>query len=97
MSSAPSGVYHLHEVPMPNLYAFCESRHASGASKWHIRPLSDKGLMLGGGVDTDSLCGHVTPKKGGWDLGCEIQAHTLGIACPKCSATYIAIIQPKDQ
>jgi hypothetical protein len=78
---------------MPTLYAFCESSAASGASKWHIRPLTDKGLKLGGGIDTASLCGHVTPKKGGWDLGPPIRSHTLQIACQKCAEAYTALIK----
>ncbi len=38
-------------------YAFCES--VTGIGRWHIRRLSEKGLKLGGGIDTPTLCKRV--------------------------------------
>lgn len=51
-------------------YSFCESVHASGRSKWHIRRLTEKGRKLSGGIDTKSLCGGVSA---GWDLSIPIE------------------------
>ena len=54
----------------------------------------DVGLKLGGGVDTDSLCGRV--KHGlGWDLSVPLTDRTLktrpeGRACNKCLPLYQA-------
>jgi hypothetical protein len=78
-------------------YSFCES--VTGIGPWHIRPLTDKGKKLGGGIDTASLCDLVRPigqlggptgrrGGGGWDLHVEIDEHHLGHACPKCVAEY---------
>ena len=71
----------------PVTYSFCESVHASGSSRWHIRPLTDAGRKLGGGIDTPSLCGHVRAGWG-WDLNVEITEHHLGYACPTCVERY---------
>jgi hypothetical protein len=46
------------------LHSFCESQWATGVSPWHIRQLTKKGLMLGGGADTKALCGRTVA----WDL-----------------------------
>ncbi len=72
------------EVPE---YAFCEAVTASGRSPWHIRKVRSQ-LYLTGGVDTKSLCGHVTPRLGGWDLDVRITEGHLKHACPRCVAAY---------
>jgi len=62
-------------------YSFCENCHAGPFSKWHIRPLTDKGKKLGGGADTLALCG----KKVHWDKGVEFSFHHLEKnCCKKC-------------
>lgn len=77
-------------------YSFCES--VTGIGPWHIRPLSEKGRKCGGGIDTATLCGRVSPSGekrpdgkpgfGGWDLEVEITEHHLGHACPQCVEEY---------
>jgi len=66
-------------------YSFCESVHATGV-RWHIRKLTHVGKKLGGGIDTDSLCGHVRARVGGWDLRVELTLETLNRdhICPHC-------------
>lgn len=70
-------------------YSFCESVHASGRSRWHIRRLTEKGKKLGGGIDTKSLCGVVTV---GWDLGVDFENvdtfASRGVVCPACLSEY---------
>lgn len=66
-------------------YAFCESIHAGSLSLWHIRKLTEAGPKFGGGIDTPSLCGHVTK---GWDLKVEINLAHLKSCCPECSRLY---------
>ena len=73
------------EVPK---YVFCESVFASGASRWHIRKVRDM-LKPSGGIDSPSLCGLVTPEKGGWDLRVRISEHHLDHACPACVREYV--------
>jgi hypothetical protein len=67
------------------MYRFCESVAATGAGPWHIRKLGPKGVMLGGGIDTRSLCGHV---RIGWDLDVELTDHHLGHSCKECVRLY---------
>jgi len=74
-------------------FSFCESAHAIFFGRWHIRKLSEVGPMYGGGIDTDSLCGHVNPEIGGWDLRVEITEHHLTHACPRCVAAYQAQVK----
>jgi hypothetical protein len=67
-------------------YSFCEPSHAGPLARWCVRPLTEKGRKLGGGVDTPSLCGRVDPAKGGgWDLSakCEVSADHPHM-CPRC-------------
>lgn len=68
-------------------YAFCESVWASGRSPWHLRPLTDKGLKLGGGIDTSSLCGRVRSPNG-WDVEVSMTEQHLAHACPECVRLY---------
>jgi hypothetical protein len=79
-----SGTYAPGEVPR---YAFCEAVTASGHSSWHIRNVCTR-LFLTGGVDTPSLCGHVNPTPGGWDVNVKITEHHLSHACPRCVEAY---------
>jgi hypothetical protein len=65
----------------PTEYSFCESTTASSLSNWHIRKLDAKGLCLSGGITTSSLCGHVNPRIGGWDLDVPINEFHLEHAC----------------
>jgi hypothetical protein len=67
---------------------FCESVSASGNSPWHLRWRTGE-KKLGGGVDTDSLCGRVKAPHG-WDL--EVDPHKTGVehdhVCTRCRAEY---------
>ena len=66
----------------PGDFSFCESVHATGRSWWHIRKLTEAGGKYGGGIDTNSLCGHV---KDGWDLRVEINQFQLDkVTCLNC-------------
>lgn len=71
------------ELPKVGEPAFCEATTAGGGSPWHIRFLGPAGLKPSGGVDTCSLCGHVTPEKGGWDIPVRF-SETHPNACKKC-------------
>lgn len=71
------------------ILSFCESVHASGQSKWHLRPLTTKSKKLGGGVDTPSLCGLVKDGNG-WDLETNPDDHDLTtVACRECMLAVI--------
>lgn len=65
-------------------YSFCESVTASSISPWCIRELSSDGRMLGGGVQTNSLCGRVKSPHG-WDIDVRVNT-THPHACAKCVA-----------
>lgn len=70
-------------------FSFCESIHACSNAKWHIRQLSDKGTKLGGGIDTNSLCGNVDHTVGGWDLEvCLSEHHLQNNTCRVCAEKY---------
>jgi hypothetical protein len=72
----------------PVMYSFCESSYAGPRALWHIRELTARGKMLGGGIDTGSLCGHPKVREG-WDINVEITAfHLAKNCCPKCAALY---------
>lgn len=49
-------------------YAFCEPINAT-LDIWHLRPLTEAGPMLGGGIDTEALCGRFGADlpRSGWD------------------------------
>jgi len=65
-------------------FSFCETIAAVG--RWHIRQLTEKGRMLGGGADTETLCG----LKAAWDLAVPINAfHLNQAACVCCAKAYI--------
>jgi len=68
-------------------FTFCESVFATGRSRWHIRRTTDVGPKFGGGIDTDSLCGHVKAGRG-WDLEVRITEQHLEHACPGCVEAY---------
>jgi hypothetical protein len=78
-------------------YSFCEPVWAGSLAPWCVRPLTDKGRKLGGGVDTASLCslcGRVDPAKGGgWDLSAEC---TISLdhryMCVRCKTELLAIL-----
>ncbi len=67
-------------------YSFCESQWASSESKWHIRKLTEKGKMCGGGADTKALCGLTVA----WDLEkvTLTEFHLRESACPRCVEAY---------
>lgn len=68
-------------------YSFCESVHVTGAGRWHIRRLTDKGRKLGGGIDTPSLCKRVNA---GWDVKVEItEFHLENSTCAECREIYL--------
>jgi len=70
-------------------YAYCESIHASGSSRWHIRRLTAAGRKLGGGADTPALCGLTVA----WDIGVVVGEWHNKYACPKCWKAYSTAIQ----
>ena len=74
-------------------FSFCETVHAMGP--WHIRRLTEKGKKLGGGADTETLCG----LRAAWDINCEISDVSLsenddrpGRPCSTCKGKYLEII-----
>lgn len=69
------------------MYSFCESVHATSRSPWHIRQLTDAGMKLGGGIDTNSLCDLVKSPLG-WDLDVVPTEHHLSHACAGCVSLY---------
>jgi hypothetical protein len=83
-----------------SLYSFCEPTMAGPLAKWCIRPLRGR-KMLGGGINTPSLCGRVQPHLGGWDLNVDISdtlmsrkdARTGGgyVVCQSCAELYRAV------
>lgn len=87
-------------------FSFCESITASGQSRWHIRPLTEVGRKLGGGIDTAALCGFPKPRQsppgegegcGGWDLNVDIT--DLTHCCPTCADAYRTarnVLRPSD-
>lgn len=69
-------------------FSFCEPVTATSISPWHIRELTGKGRMLGGGIDTPSLCGRVEVNRG-WDLETPInEFHLANGCCQKCFQLY---------
>lgn len=70
-------------------YAFCETQWASDISLWHIRQLTDKGFMCGGGADTLALCS----REVAWDLNIEVTGFNRvldhpGDCCTECVKRY---------
>lgn len=66
-------------------FAFCETSTAGSLTPWHIRKLTNKGLKLGGGADTEALCG----RKVCWDLETKIDSTQLEYrCCIKCVVKY---------
>lgn len=77
-------------------YSFCESINAASGGLWHIRPLTEVGKKLGGGVDTESLCGHVK-KRLGWDIKPEISERLLQrFTCKECREKYQERVKKGD-
>jgi len=66
-------------------YSFCETISAQALAPWHIRELTALGMKLGGGADTDALCGVPVA----WDLKVPISAHHLSHCCRKCSGIFL--------
>lgn len=52
----------------PYGYSFCEPVSTT-LDTWHLRPLTEVGLLFGGGIDTASLCGAFGAdlRRSGWD------------------------------
>lgn len=77
-------------------FTFCEGVHASSTSPWHIRKTTAQGPKFGGGIDTPSLCGHVTPPSrhgsNGWDLEVRISEKHLEHCCQTCAAEYRKLV-----
>lgn len=70
------------------VFSFCESVFATAKSPWHIRLMTSAGKYLGGGIDTEGLCG-LPRKRGGWDLSVGLTKHHLEhSACKKCLERY---------
>ncbi len=66
-------------------FAFCETATAGDGSRWHIRELTSRGKMLGGGADTPALCG----RRVTWDIKTDINEPRLqSFACPACVRIY---------
>ncbi len=83
LESPPSPVKIQMKMP-PSSFSFCERVTAGPTSPWHIRSLTELGLKLGGGADTDGLCG----AKVSWDLSVKIEDHHLAHCCKKCVEEY---------
>lgn len=84
-------------------YSFCESVTASSISPWCIRPLTETGKHIGGGVDTPSLCGRVRPSGktglGGWDLAIDFDVYLArggSRACKRCLDVLRAPPSPSE-
>lgn len=76
---------------MKHTHSLCESVHASGRSPWHIRENAGP-LKLGGGIDTNSLCGLV---RAGWDLAGHVETYVTkttsqSFMCSACVDAYQA-------
>lgn len=76
-------------------FSFCESVYAGPCGVWHIRELTSVGAKTGGGIDTKSLCGHVRPDVGGWDLEVPITEQHLQHACGGCAEAYRKLVEAK--
>lgn len=74
-------------------YSFCESVWATSVSRWHIRKLTSKGRKLGGGADTEALCGLTVA----WDLNSPISDAYLQHACPECARAYNDIVHTQKE
>ena len=68
-------------------FVFCETQYATGTTPWHIRPLTENGIKLGGGADTKSLCG----REVSWDLEVEMTNLNLLVSCPACGTIFDGI------
>ena len=69
--------------------SFCEPVCVTGPDPWCLRYLTAAGPKYGGGVDTESLCGRVTPYHGGWDVDVPVTQDRLGRkghTCQRCLA-----------
>jgi hypothetical protein len=65
-------------------YRYCEPAMASSRSRWHIRPLTEKGPRYGGGADTTALCGTVVA----WDLEVRVDEKHFRGCCCECVRLY---------
>jgi len=74
------------------MYFFCEPVTASSRSRWHIRKVGPKGMMLGGGADTLSLCGRTVA----WDINVPITNRHLTGACDQCQIEYAKLMKAGD-
>lgn len=63
---------------------------ADGTQLWHIRKLSDAGLMLSehSCIDTKSLCGEISE---GWDLMTPVNMADPEQLCKKCHLAWLEI------
>jgi hypothetical protein len=64
-------------------YSYCETITASATTPWHIRQLTKKGQMFGGGADTLALCGC----KVAWDL--VSTCANLSHVCRRCAELFV--------
>ena len=67
-------------------HSYCEAVIATATSPWHIRLLTEKGRMLGGGADTLGLCGRIVA----WDLNVLVSDFHNESACRKCVKVFKA-------
>lgn len=79
------------------MYSYCERKDATSKTPWHIRPLTSLGQKFGGGIDTESFCGYVTPQHGGWDVHAKITEKNLKHCCEKCRAVYKSFTAKANQ
>lgn len=72
------------------VYAFCEPSTAGPLARFHIRRLSEKGLMPGGGIDTPFLCGR--SRINGWDIEnlrvTREEVEVEGRTCQRCAVAW---------
>lgn len=74
-------------------FSYCET---IAAYKWHIRQLTDKGRKLGGGADTNALCGapvkwdvnHASPRVDDLIHAAKPSFGFMGRLCSKCEAVF---------
>ncbi len=70
---------------MSRQVSICETGNQPKAT-WHLRWLTDKGPMYGGGADTDAMCGASVR----WDLQIPIDANTMSHVCTACRRFFLS-------
>lgn len=77
-------------------YSFCEATTAGSRSRWHIRPLTKVGRKLGGGADTQALCGRLVA----WDIATPVTPTSPVLedgVCSTCRVSYEERVKGEQQ